>query len=123
MANPSKMQVKEFVKAAHGDLPKVQQMLTNEPKLLQMPNGNEIALGAACQMRRSDIIEYLFEQGAELNISAACVLGLTERVADFLAHEPALLNKGDKQSHNKHPIYFAEQQPETLAMLKSKGAK
>jgi ankyrin repeat protein len=88
-----------------------------------MPNGNETALGAACQMRRSDIVEYLLEQGAELNLSAACVLGLTDRVAEFLTQDPALLSKGDKQSHNKHPLYFAEHQPETLALLMGKGAK
>lgn len=123
MVIPSKAQVKEFVEAAHGDLPKVQQMLKDEPQLLEMLNGNETALGAACQMRRTDIIEYLLEQGAELNLSAACVLGLTERVADFLAQDPTLLSKGDKQSHNKHPVYFAEHQPETLAMLKRQGAK
>lgn len=123
MANPSKAQVKDFVEAAHGDLPKVQRMLEEEPQLLEMPNGSETALGAACQMRRVDIIQYLLEQGAKMNISAACVLGLTERVTDFLAHDPLLLNKGDKQSHNKHPVYFAEHQPETLALLKSRGAK
>ena len=123
MAEPSKAQVKSFVEAAHGDLPKVQQMLQDEPQLLEMPSGNETALGAACQTRRSDIVEYLLEQGAELNISAACVLGLTDRVAEFLACDPAQLSKGDKQSHNKHPIYFAEHQPETLTMLKSRGAK
>jgi len=44
-------------------------------------------------------------------------------VADFLIEDPTLLSKGDKQSHNKHPIYFAENLPETLAMLKSRGAK
>lgn len=123
MANPSMAQVKDFVEAAHSDLPKVQRTLEEEPQLLEMPNGNEMALGAACQMRRVDIIQYLLEQGAELNISAACVLGLTERVTGFLAHDPLLLSKGDKQSHNKHPVYFAEHQPETLALLKSRGAK
>lgn len=123
MAGPSKAQIRDFVEAAHGDLLKVRQMLTSEPQLLEIPNGNETALGAACQMRRSDIIQYLLEQGAELNISAACVLGLTGRVAEFLALDPMLISKGDKQSHNKHPIYFAEHQPETLAMLKNRGAK
>ncbi len=123
MAEPSKAQVKEFVEAAHGDLLKVQQMLTDEPLLLEMPSGNETALGAACQMRRVDIVKYLLEQGAALNISAACVLGLTDRVAEYLARDPLLLNKGDKQSHNKHPVYFAEHQPETLAVLRARGAK
>lgn len=119
----TKAEVKDFVEAAHGDLIKVQQMLEHEPQLLNIPNGNETALGAACQMRRMDIVSYLVEQGAEMTLSAACVLGLTERVAAFLSEDPALLNKGDKQSHNKHPIYFAEFQAETLQLLKSRGAK
>ncbi len=123
MENLTKADVKEFVEAAHGDLQKVQQLLAVRPELLEMPNGNETALGAACQMRQTDIIEYLLAQGAKLTISAACVLGLTDKVADFLTEDPSLLSKGDKQSHNKHPVYFAEYQPETLAMLKSRGAK
>lgn len=69
-----KAEIKEFVEAAHGDLPKVQRLLAENPELLNMPNGNETALGAACQMRRADIISYLVEQGAEMTLSAACVL-------------------------------------------------
>jgi hypothetical protein len=123
MSDISKSDIKEFVEAAHGDIAKLKQMLAAKPELLNMANGNETALGAACQMRRVDIIEFLLEQGAPLTISAACVLGQTAKVEEFLAREPSLLSKGDKQSHMKHPIYFAEKQPETLAMLKSKGAK
>lgn len=119
----TKAEVKDFVEAAHADLPKVQRLLAGNPQLLNMPNGNETALGAACQMRRVDIISFLVEQGAELTLPAACVLGLTERVTAFLSDDPTLLNKGDKQSHNKHPIYFAECQAETLELLKSLGAK
>lgn len=123
MAEPSKAQVKDFVEAAHGDLPKVQRLLAENPQLLSTPNGNETALGAACQMRRVDIVSFLLEQGTEMTLSAACVLGLTEQVAAFLSDNPTLLNKGDKQSHNKHPVYFAEHQAETLTMLRNRGAK
>ena len=123
MADVTKAEVKDFVEAAHGDLARVQQMLADRPELLNLPNGSETALGAACRMRRIDIIEYLLAQGAEMNLSAACVLGRTDEAAKFLADDPALLSKGDKQSHNKHPVYFAENQPETLQMLKSRGAK
>lgn len=48
MANIAKADVKDFVEAAHGDLLKVQQMLAIMPELLDMPNGIETALGAAC---------------------------------------------------------------------------
>ncbi len=123
LADVTKAEVKGFVEAAHGDLPEVQRMLAGKPQLLSAPNGNETALGAACQMRRIDIVQHLLAQGAEMTLSAACVLGLTDEVTRFLADDPALLNKGDKQSHNKHPVYFAQNQPETLQMLKSRGAK
>jgi ankyrin repeat protein len=123
MAGVSKNDVNDFVEAAHRDLAKVTQMLEAKPELLNMPNGNETALGAACQMRRVDIIEFLLGQGAPLTLSAACVLGQTDKVEAFLAKDPSLLSKGDKQSHMKHPIYFAEKQPATLAMLKGRGAK
>ena len=123
MADVTKAEVKTFVETAHGDLAKVQQMLADRPELLNRPNGSETALGAACQTRRTDIIEYLLAQGAEMNRSAACVLGRTDEAAKSLADNPALLSKGDKQSHNKPPVYFAENQPEALRMLKSRGAK
>ena len=123
MITPTKAEVREFVEAAHGDLPKLQRMLAEKPELLLMPNGNETALGAACQMRRPDIIEFLLGQGEEMDISAACVLGLTERVTVFLDADPTLLSKGNKKAHNKHPLYFAENQPEVLALLKARGAK
>ena len=123
MADVAKVEVKAFVEAAHGDLPEVQRMLAESPGLLEMPNGNETALGAACQMRRPDIIEFLLTQGETLDLSAACVLGLTDKVAAFLDADPASLNGGNKKAHNKHPLYFAEHQPGILQLLRSRGAK
>ena len=123
MSAPTKAEVKAFVEAAHGDLPKIQQMLAENPELLLLPNGNETALGAACQMRRPDIIEFLLARGETLDISAACVLGLPDQVAAFLDADPGLVSKGNKRAHNKHPLYFAEGQPEVLALLKARGAK
>ena len=123
MTTPTRAEVKEFVEAAHGDLPKLQRMLVEKSGLLLMPNGNETALGAACQMRRPDIIEFLLGQGETLDLSAACVLGLADKVTAFLDADPTQLNKGNKKAHNKHPLYFAEGQPELLALLKARGAK
>lgn len=122
-AKITKRNVKEFVDAAHSDFSKVKQMLTDKPLLLNMPNGNETALGAACQMKRKDIIEFLLAQGAPLDIYVACVLGLTDKVAEFLDADPSLVNQKNKQSHVKPPTVFASEQPEVLALLKSRGAK
>lgn len=123
MAQITKAEIKEFVEAAHGDYARIQELLSQTPELRDMANGHETALGAACQMRRTDIVEFLLSQGAAPNISTACVLGKTDQVAAFLAADPSLLNKGCKQSHNKHPLYFAEQQPAVLELLRSRGAK
>ena len=111
MTAPTKADVKEFVEAAHGDLPKLQQMLAKRPDLLVMPSGNETALGAACQMRRPDIIEFLLGQGETLDLSAACVLGLADKVTAFLDADPTLLNKGNKKAHNKPPCVSPRASP------------
>lgn len=119
----AKNDIKEFVEAAHGDFNKVKRMLEEKPLLLHMPNGNETAIGAACQMKRKDIIEFLLAQGVPMDIYCACVLGLKEQVSDFLDADPTLLNRKNKQSHIKPPIVFASEQPEVLALLKSRGAQ
>ncbi|HET6386373.1 MAG TPA: ankyrin repeat domain-containing protein [Armatimonadota bacterium] len=119
----TKSDVKAFVEAAHGDLDRVRQLLADRPLLLSMANGNETALGAACQMKRKDIIEFLLAQGAPMDIYAACVLGLTDQVAAFLDADPLLINSKKRQSHGKPLISFASEQPETLALLTRRGAR
>ena len=123
MTTLTKADIREFVETAHGDLPKLRRLLAEKPNLLTQPNGNETALGTACQMRRPDILEFLMEQGEIMTLSAACVLGRVDLVTVFLESDPAALSRGDKKSHNKHPVYFADNQPEVLALLKSLGAK
>jgi len=123
VTQPRKSEVKEFVDAAHRDLPRVTQRLETNPQLLNLPNGTETALGAACQMRRKDIVEYLLSQGAELDIYAACVLGSTEAVRSFLDADPALVNTKASHAHRKAPVYFAAEQPEVLDLLRSRGAR
>ena len=123
MTTLTKADIREFVETAHGDLPKLRRLLAEKPNLLTQPNGNETALGTACQMRRPDILEFLLGQGEIMTLSAACVLGRVDLVTVFLESDPAALSRGDKKSHNKHPVYFADNQPEVLALLKSLGAK
>jgi len=73
-------------------------------------------------MRRRDIIEYLLSQGAEMDIYAACVLGRTDAVRSFLDADPTLVNAKAGHAHRKPPLYFAAEQPEVEALLKSRGA-
>ncbi|MCW3055358.1 MAG: Ankyrin, partial [Chthonomonadales bacterium] len=104
--------VKEFVDAAHRDLETVKQLLAAKPDLLLRANGNETAMGAACQMKRREIIEFLLEQGVPLDLYSACALGKTDQVAAFLDADPTLVNASYKASHNKKPVTFATEHPD-----------
>ena len=97
-------------------------MLSEKPLLLDLPNGNETAMGAACQMKHRELILFLISQGAPMDNYAACVLGLTNRVAEFLDADPSLVNRKNKQSHGKPPLVFASEYPEIVALLKNRGA-
>lgn len=82
--------VQEFVLVAHRDLARVQEMLAQEPGLLNASwdwgGGDwETALGAAAHMGRRDIAEFLLEAGAPMDIFAAAMLGRLAIVQAILA--------------------------------------
>src|SRR5436309_3463259 len=75
--------VQEFVGKAHTDLQRVQELLGQEPKLVNATwdwgEGDwETALGAAAHMGRQDIAVYLLEHGARIDLFAAAMLGKLE---------------------------------------------
>ena len=116
----------KFVWAAHGDLPTVKELLAQHPHLLNATYNEtnlETALGAACQMKNTDIIEYLLAQGAELDIFAACVLGKMDAVSQMLEGDPKLIQAKNKHGHHHTLLKSAEQHPALLALLRSRGAK
>ncbi len=90
MPQPTQDEVREFVTAAHGDLPKLQALLAENPALVnaRYEEWNETALEAASHMGRRQIAEYLLSQGAPLTICTAAMLGRAGQVADFLAADP-----------------------------------
>lgn len=101
-------------------------MLAQHPDLLNATSSEtnlETALGASCQMKNTAIIEYLLSQGAEMDIFAACVLGKMDEVAKMLDAEPQLIKAKNKHGHNHTLLKSAEQHPELVAFLKSRGAK
>ena len=64
--------VEEFVGKAHGDLDRVQELLQQEPALVNAAwnwggGGWETALGAAAHMGRKDIAELLLARGARID--------------------------------------------------------
>lgn len=90
--------VNEFVAKAHGDLPRVQALLSQEPMLINAAwdwgGGDwETSLGAASHMGRRDIALYLLEQGARMDIFAAAMLGHLEIVRPILTAFPQMLHQ------------------------------
>ncbi len=88
--------VQEFVGNAHGDLNRVQELLAQEPALINATwdwgGGDfETALGAAAHMGRKDIANFLLEHGARIDIFAATMLGKLEIVKATLAAFPDAL--------------------------------
>ncbi|MDM5156559.1 ankyrin repeat domain-containing protein [Bacillus sp. DX1.1] len=89
--------VREFVMAAHGDLEKVQELLDEHPSLLHASynwSGAdwESALGAAAHVGRRDIVLYLLEKGARMDVFAAAMLGELEIVQAILVVQPEALH-------------------------------
>lgn len=85
--------VEEFVGNAHGNLQRVQELLAQEPSLVNATwdwgGGDfETALGAASHMGRRDIALFLLERGARLDIFAAAMLGRLEVVKAALEAFP-----------------------------------
>lgn len=89
--------VEEFVGNAHGNLQRVQELLAQEPGLVNATwdwgGGDfETALGAASHMGRRDIALFLLDHGARLDIFAAAMLGNTEIVKAALEAFPEAVN-------------------------------
>lgn len=85
--------VQEFVGNAHGDLNRVQELLAQEPMLINAcwdwGGGDfETGLGAAAHMGRRDIAEFLLANGARLDLFAAAMLGKLDIVQAALTAFP-----------------------------------
>lgn len=91
MAEIAQNIIDEFVGVAHGDLKRVQQMLEEMPELLNTRAAwDESAIQAATQTGNLEIIRYLIEKGAPVDIFTAAVLGQKEQVARMLEHDRSL---------------------------------
>jgi hypothetical protein len=89
--------VKEFVIAGHVDLKKTQQMLREQPALLNAAwdwgGGDfEMAIGGAGHMGRADIAKFLISQGGRFDIFVAAMLGHLDLVKSALTLYPDLAN-------------------------------
>ncbi len=97
--------VNQFVIAAHHDLDQVQAMLAENPALLnENAEWFETPIQAAAHVGRRDIVEFLLEQGAPLDICTAAMLGRAETVDALLAEDPGL--REATGAHNIPLMYF-----------------
>ncbi len=99
--------VQDFVVLAHMDLDMVKKLLDKEPALINstMDWGGgdwETALGAASHMGRHDIVEFLLEKGARIDIFCATMMGQLEVVKAFLTLEPKLIDAKGPHGFSLH---------------------
>ena len=93
----NRLMVQDFVIYAHSELDMVKKLLEKEPALLNatMDWGNgdwESGLGGASHMGRRDIVEFLLERGARIDIFCAAMMGRLDAVKSLLTLEPKLID-------------------------------
>jgi ankyrin repeat protein len=97
--------IDEFVGVAHGNFARVQALLAEHPALINASaSWIETAIEAAAQNGRRDMIQFLLEHGAPLDICTAAVLGMADRVNTFLQTDPSLINA--QGAHGIPLLYF-----------------
>lgn len=103
----SRLMLQDFVIFAHSELEMVKKLLEREPGLL---NGSvdwgggdfETALGGASHMGRRDIVTFLLERGARIDLFCAAMLGQLEVVKSFLTLQPALIDAKGPHGFSLH---------------------
>jgi hypothetical protein len=93
----NRLHVQDFVIYAHSDLGMVQKLLAKEPALLNatMDWGGgdwETGLGGASHMGRHDIVAFLLEHGARIDLFCAAMMGQLDVVKSFLTLQPKLID-------------------------------
>jgi len=84
----------EFVGTSHRDMEKVVEIHKTYPALLNVAwdwcGGDfETALGTASHVGYIELVNYLVENGAQMNFLTLCLLGKTDIVKSMLAAYPA----------------------------------
>jgi hypothetical protein len=103
----NRLMVQDFVIYAHMDLDMVKMLLAKEPRLIaaHMDWGGgdwESGLGGASHMGNKDIVNYLLEKGARIDIFCAAMMGQLEVVKSFLKLQPNLIDSYGPHGMNLH---------------------
>ncbi|MBU6173166.1 MAG: ankyrin repeat domain-containing protein [Planctomycetes bacterium] len=116
----------DFVIYAHSSLEMTRQLLEREPGLLNASidwgGGDwETALGGAAHMGKKEIVQFLLEQGARMDLFCAAMLGKTDMLRTMLTAFPSLIDaKGPHGfSLHFHAQVGGEDAKETLDYLQS----
>jgi len=96
--SPTSDLVREFVIAAHGNLSRIQEMLTERAELLNIPyawkdDDLETGIQAAAHVGNVPIAEFLLDKGAPLAICTAAMLGRIDAVKALIAEQPDRVNE------------------------------
>jgi hypothetical protein len=99
--------LQDFVIYAHYDLNMTKQLLDKEPLLINglMDWGGgdwESGLGGASHMGRHDIVAFLLERGARIDIFCATMSGQLDAVKSFLTLEPKLIDSRGPHGFSLH---------------------
>jgi len=103
----NRLLVQDFVIYAHSELDMVKKLLEKEPALLNatMDWGNgdwETGLGGASHMGRHDIVEFLLDRGARIDIFCAAMMGQLDAVKSFLTLQPKLIDAKGPHGFSLH---------------------
>lgn len=99
--------LQDFVIYAHTDLDMTKRLLDKEPLLINgivdWGGGDwESGLGGATHMARRDIVEFLLERGARIDIFTATMMGQLEAVRSFLTLQPKLIDARGPHGFSLH---------------------
>jgi ankyrin repeat protein len=103
--DPSQEIIDQFVGNAHGNFAVVKDLLEKYPALLNAnASWTETAIQAATQAAQVEIVNYLLDHGAELDICTAAMLGRQDCVEDFVKTDPNLVHA--RGAHGIPLLYF-----------------
>ena len=103
----NRQMLQDFVIFAHSELEMTKKLLNREPGLLNgavdWGTGDfETALGGASHMGRRDIVTFLLERGARIDIFCAAMLGQLEVIKSFLTLQPTLIDANGPHGFSLH---------------------
>jgi hypothetical protein len=106
-AQLNRLMLQDFVIYAHSDLEMTKKLLDREPLLINglMDWGAgdwESGLGGASHMGRHDIVAFLLERGARIDIFCATMMGQLDAVKSFLTLQPKLIDSRGPHGFTLH---------------------